>query len=274
MKKLFLFGAIALLLATVGCGDDEKKVEKEKERIAGETPQELLGRWGLTGYGSEKGVVPVEGNCKDYYEITFLDDNAFIGFTEFNQVGSPYKIYPNVKEIELGSDFHATKKTEDCQWLQLQESLSKITSYDFSTKGELFLYFNDKKDWIIFKKHKSNLLKEIPKFYAKGNIEVGEQKVIQTKEELLAVFSQETIDKVEGLNGIDFSTQTLLLGRDSKSSAANTFRYRYSQIDATTYRLFVEITGGATVLDPRFCYGVVVDKVEKESVIIFKIIKR
>lgn len=72
------------------------------------------------------------------------------------------------------------------------------------------------------------ILKELPKFYLSGNIKQGEQKMIQSKNELLSLFNQTEIGKMADLQNIDFSKQTLLIGCDSYPNEAN-FIYTFSK---------------------------------------------
>ena len=115
-------------------------------------------------------------------------------------------------------------------------------------------------------------IKELPKMSLTGNIKQGEQKVIQSKKELLALFNQAEIDKYFDLQSIDFEKQTLLIGCDSYPSEAN-FRYEFSKEEGRSYYFFVEISGCAARPDGNFKYGIVVQKLPKTAVVNFSIVK-
>lgn len=119
---------------------------------------------------------------------------------------------------------------------------------------------------------KSFIIKEVSKNYIEGNIKEGEQKIIQSKKELLAIFSQSEINKVKELRNINFTRQTLLLGCDFYENRAE-FRYNFSKQSKSKYLLSVKISGGATSPDYKFKYGVIVSKLPAIATVDFKITK-
>lgn len=117
------------------------------------------------------------------------------------------------------------------------------------------------------------IIKELPKMYLTGNIKQGEQKLIQTKNELLTSFSQSDIDKVNDLKNIDFINQTLLIGCDTYSNEVNNLRYLFSKKIEKEYILQVEISGGATRPEGNFYYGIIAKKLPETAIVTFEIIK-
>ncbi len=73
-----------------------------------------------------------------------------------------------------------------------------------------------------------------------GKMKQGEGKVVQSRQELLALFSQDEIDKYPDLKGIDFSTQTLLIGCDGLPSLAH-LNYAFYKNKDDDFIFFVEI---------------------------------
>lgn len=117
------------------------------------------------------------------------------------------------------------------------------------------------------------IIKELPKMYLTGNIKQGEQKLIQTKKELLTLFSQSEIDKVDDLKDLDFTNQTLLIGCDTYSNEVNNLRYLFSKKSEKEYILHVEISGGATKPEGNFKYGIIANKLPKTATVTFNIVK-
>ena len=117
------------------------------------------------------------------------------------------------------------------------------------------------------------IIKELPKMYLlDGKMKQGEGKVVQSRQELLALFSQDEIDKYPDLKGIDFSTQTLLIGCDGLPSLAH-LNYAFYKNKDDDFIFFVVIGGDATQPDPHFHYGIVVEKLAKTAKVIFNVVK-
>lgn len=146
MRKLFLFGAIALLLATVGCGDDEKKVEQEAKLS-------IIGTWKCIGFGTTdnnkiKEIEPKD--CAECYTITFKEDGKFNGHSSTNEVFGKYNYNLSTHNFAFLS-WGGTKINELIDGPLYVESMSKVTNFNFSKEGELLLYYNNKKEFLIFK---------------------------------------------------------------------------------------------------------------------------
>lgn len=117
------------------------------------------------------------------------------------------------------------------------------------------------------------IIKELPKMYLLyGNMKQGEGKVVQSNKELLALFSQTEIDKYPDLKGIDFTTQTLLIGCDDYPCLAH-LNYDFYKNKNNEFIFFIEIGGCATQPDPRFYYGIVVEKLPKTAKVIFNVVR-
>lgn len=117
------------------------------------------------------------------------------------------------------------------------------------------------------------IVKELPKMYIQGNIKQGDVKIVHSKKELLALFSQSEIDKVNDLATINFSTQTLLIGCDNYASEAN-FRYKFSKNKETEYNFSVEINGMVARPEGYFLFGIIVKKLPQDAKVSFNIVKR
>jgi hypothetical protein len=117
------------------------------------------------------------------------------------------------------------------------------------------------------------IIRELPKMYMEGNLVAGEHAIIQNQTELLEIFTQETIESSPDLQEIDFSTQTLLIGRDDYNYAA-VFNYEFSLIGENKYLFKVDISGGYTVMDYGFWYGIIVHKLTDNAEVIFNINKQ
>ena len=118
----------------------------------------------------------------------------------------------------------------------------------------------------------AELIKKLPKMYLIGNLNAGEQAVIQSQAELLAIFSQTEINKSVDLQNIDFATQTLLIGRDNYNYGAN-FNYKFSLTGQNQYTFKVDISGNLCVIDNDFLYGIIVSKLPANTEVIFNINK-
>lgn len=117
------------------------------------------------------------------------------------------------------------------------------------------------------------IIKELPKMYLlDGKMKQGEGKVVQSRQELLALFSQTEIDKYPDLKGIDFTTQTLLIGCDGYPCLAY-LDYDFYKNKDNEYIFFIEIGGDATQPDPHFYYGIVVEKLAKTAKVIFNVVR-
>ena len=115
------------------------------------------------------------------------------------------------------------------------------------------------------------IVKELPKMYFESNIEMGKHKVIQTQTELEALFPNVDLNTVEILKNINFSNQTLLIGREFYPNIAD-LRYQFIKTKAYDYVFTIEISGMATQPD-FFLYGIVVKKLPNNANISFNIQK-
>lgn len=115
------------------------------------------------------------------------------------------------------------------------------------------------------------IVRELPKMYFESNIEMGKHKVIQTQTELEALFPNMSLNTVEVLKDIDFSNQTLLIGREFCPNIAD-LRYQFIKTKAYDYVFTIEISGMATQPD-FFLYGIVVEKLPNNANISFNIQK-
>ena len=115
------------------------------------------------------------------------------------------------------------------------------------------------------------IVKELPKMHLQGNLEIGEHRVIQSEEELYRAYTREAVMSVKELRDIDFSTQTLLIGREFYANQAN-LTYKFTKKDTMNYIFTVEINGLLARPD-GFTYGMIVKKLPKEANIIFNIVK-
>ena len=115
------------------------------------------------------------------------------------------------------------------------------------------------------------IVRELPKMYFESNIEMGKHKVIQTQTELEALFPNVDLNTVEILKNINFSNQTLLIGREFYPNIAD-LRYQFIKTKAYDYVFTIEISGMATQPD-FFLYGIVVKKLPNNANISFNIQK-
>lgn len=142
MKKIFFISALALsILAVGGC-------KKGKEE-----PTSIIGTWKCIGFGDAKGKLTKEiepKDCKECYTITFKEDGKFNGHSSTNEVFGKYNYNLSTYNFAFLS-WGGTEINELIDGPLYVESMSKVTEFNFSQKGELLLYYNNKKEYLIFK---------------------------------------------------------------------------------------------------------------------------
>ena len=94
--------------------------------------------------------------------------------------------------------------------------------------------------------------------------------VIQSQEELEAVFTAEELAQISDLQQIDFSIYTLLLGFGTYANQAYSMEHFFTKTGDNTYTYLLKVGGDATQPDV-FRYGIIVDKLPASATVVFKI---
>ncbi len=143
MKKLLFF--IAIVLFTVA------SCEKSDTTDDGRS---IIGTWQCIGFGNTeisdafKEIEPKD--CEKCFVLTFKEDGSCGGFAVSNEIAGSYTL--NRDKQELKPNIHMVTEINELYDGNLYLSLlGKVANYSFSDKGELLLYYNDQKEWLIFK---------------------------------------------------------------------------------------------------------------------------
>ncbi len=160
MKKLFFLSAIALLIfATLGCDKKENSKDLNINNLSynyckkNKLNKTIIGTWKCIGFGDTKTgkIKPIQPtNCDKCYVITFKEYGVLNGFTSSNKIFGNYEFNNDSGYILLHS-LMGTEVNELCDGKLYVECLSTSINYSFSDKDELLLYFNNKKECLIFK---------------------------------------------------------------------------------------------------------------------------
>ncbi len=145
MNKLIFFVALFLCVGIWGCEDKEDKYTKNDD-------QSIVGTWKCIGFGNTETneIKPIEPqNCEKCYTITFKENGTFFGMVAANSISGRYTIhFKSINFIDvLTTDIN---EPYDGGFFKNIISRSKINNHKFSKKEELLLYYNDKKEYLLF----------------------------------------------------------------------------------------------------------------------------
>ena len=112
------------------------------------------------------------------------------------------------------------------------------------------------------------IIKELPKMYILGSN--SESLVIQSQNELQALFSNEELQRYEDLQQIDFTQYTLLLGHGSYPNEVSNLEHSFIKTGIRSYTYLLKVAGDATRPD-AFRYGIIVKKLPQAAEVTFKI---
>jgi|ADurb_Cas_02_Slu_FD_contig_31_3305740_length_1145_multi_3_in_0_out_0_1 hypothetical protein len=98
----------------------------------------------------------------------------------------------------------------------------------------------------------------------------SESLVIQSQNELQALFSNEELQRYEDLQQIDFTQYTLLLGHGSYPNEVSNQEHSFIKTGIRSYTYLLKVAGDATRPD-AFRYGIIVKKLPQAAEVTFKI---
>ncbi len=145
MKKILFFTAAVFLIFVVASCESGEVLDDGRS---------IVGTWKCIGFGnavsadSFKEIVPKD--CEECFILTFKEDGSCEGFTVSNEILGTYEIKKNKRNITLTL---ATTKIKELYDGGLYSAILRhsISNYAFSAKGELLLYYNGEKEWLVFK---------------------------------------------------------------------------------------------------------------------------
>ncbi|MDP3443975.1 MAG: hypothetical protein Q8T08_14055, partial [Ignavibacteria bacterium] len=116
----------------------------------------------------------------------------------------------------------------------------------------------------------ASIVTELPKINVIGNN--TNSIIIQSQKELEAVFTKDELQQVNGLQQIDFSKHTLLLGYGDYNNEVSNMEHSFVKTNIKTYTYLLKIAGDATRPD-TFRFGILVVKLPISAEVIFRIEK-
>ena len=147
MKKQLFVYAIGLLMAGLlaACSSDDDDFPAESDGLE-KLPNTF---WKFYGFGSKTGSKIREAmpnDCETCYTITFLEEKKITGKTTTNDFVGEYMI--NGDELCL-TNVGTTKVGEIGDGEEFYTSLLSCSHFSIVGK-QLFLYYNNKQDYLIF----------------------------------------------------------------------------------------------------------------------------
>ena len=162
IKKLTLFISVcAALLLTAGCNKtDDGENTGNPDPIEEPKPNEksIVGNWKLIGIvDAETGkLTELEPkDCEKCYTLTFNKDNTYTGSSVGNDLRGGYTINYDESIIKIPS-VGGTKRGEFYDGALYVDILSSVQSFSLQ-KGELRLYYNEKKEYLSYKVRGNNM---------------------------------------------------------------------------------------------------------------------
>lgn len=127
-------------------------------------------------------------------------------------------------------------------------------------------YSCDKTDDAIYPE--AIIIRELPKLSGIGNH--TESVIINSQDELDAVFNTIALQREESLQDIDFSKFSLLLGYGTYGNEVSSMDHSFIKIKKNTYLYLIKVGGDATRPD-TFRYGIIVSKLPMAANVEFKL---
>ena len=127
----------------------EIKIEEPKP-----VEKSIVGEWKLNGIvDAETGkLTELEPkDCKKCYTLTFTEDYTYTGFSSTNALAGKYTVNFEASIIEI--QYGGTKMGEFGDGALYADILSSVQSFSFSETGELKLYSNEKKNYLLYKRN-------------------------------------------------------------------------------------------------------------------------
>ena len=141
MKKLFIFLLTICLIGTA-CEKENKSLVNTKWKLIGIVDVE-------TGVLTE--LEPKK--CQECYTLVFMTNDVLRTFSCSNRYSGQYLVDYKTNSLKIGS-FIGTRANELFDgklYIRLLESIQPFSM----KKNELYLYYNDKKNYLLFKRLES-----------------------------------------------------------------------------------------------------------------------
>ncbi len=109
------------------------------------------GFWSIVGYGSTKTdkIERIERKVNCYWLYLSQFDKSVHGRVVADSIHGSYDFDIRFKSIKFNTIQTSKKEPKETK-AYIDKLSNKVNSYDFSDKGELLLYYNNKKEWLIF----------------------------------------------------------------------------------------------------------------------------
>ncbi len=146
MKRVFILVALFLSLGIVSCDDDDKNDNNNSDN------KRIVGTWKCVGFGNVETnkVKPIKPqDCNKCYILRFNADGTVGGKSSTNEVQGHFEVDLKLKKLKVSMGVR-TFINEYLDGDLYLETINKVTHYSLSKKDELLLYYNDKKEYLLF----------------------------------------------------------------------------------------------------------------------------
>ncbi len=147
MNKIIFLLVLFLSVGMMGCDDKEEKKDNNTPGNKG-----IIGTWKCVGFGNAETnkVKPIKSqDCNKCYILRLNADGTVGGKSSTNEVQGHFEVDLKLKKLKvsIGVRTYINEYLDGNLYL---ETINKVTHYSLSKENELLLYYNDKKEYLLF----------------------------------------------------------------------------------------------------------------------------